>query len=101
VGLGGVGVGELEVGLDHFHGGVTEEHLQGVGVAAVAQVVDGKGVAEAARVGVRKAGAVAEGATPSISADVALVHKRRVRHLPRCFSDSRAPPRKKDRGKRA
>ena len=47
MGLIQVGLGDGEVSLDHLHGGVTEDHLQAPGVAAVAQEVDGEGVAEA------------------------------------------------------
>lgn len=45
-----VGLGEGEVAFDHLEAGVAEECLQGKDIAAVAQVVEGKGMAEAVRV---------------------------------------------------
>ena len=42
-------LGQHEIGFDHFHGAVTEEGLQDVAVAAVAQELDGEGVAKAVR----------------------------------------------------
>jgi hypothetical protein len=40
-----VGLGDGEVGFDHFHGGAAEHHLETPGVAPVAHEVDGEGVA--------------------------------------------------------
>jgi len=45
VGVVHVGLDEIEITLDHLQGGVAEETLEGVDVAAVAEEVDGKGVA--------------------------------------------------------
>ncbi len=42
-----VGLGEEEVAFDHVEGGVAEDGLEGVDVAAVAQVFDGECVAKA------------------------------------------------------
>ena len=61
MGVGGVGLGKFEVTADHFEGGVAEEALEGVDVSAVAEVVDGEGVAKAVGVGFGDAGAFAEG----------------------------------------
>jgi len=41
-------VGELEVALDHLEGGVAEYDLEGVGIAGIAQVVQGIGSKEGA-----------------------------------------------------
>ena len=61
MGLSQVGLGDLEVALDHFQGLVAEDGLQGKDVAAVAQEGDGEGVAEAVGVGAGDAGALAGG----------------------------------------
>lgn len=61
MGVGGVGLGEVEIAADHFQAGVAEELLEGVDVSAVSEVVDGEGVPEAVRVDVGYAGACAEG----------------------------------------
>ncbi len=53
-------LGELEICLDHFHGAVAKQGLESVGVAAVAQKLDGEGVPEAVGVGVGDGGAGAE-----------------------------------------
>jgi len=60
VGVGAVGLDEAEVAFDHFEGGVAEEALEGPGVAVVAEVGDGEGVAEPVGVDVGDAGAVAD-----------------------------------------
>lgn len=52
MGGGGIGFGEGEVFADHFEGGVAEEALEGEDVATVAEVLDGKGMAEAVGVDV-------------------------------------------------
>lgn len=54
-----VGLGDGEVVVDHGEGGVAEDHFEGVGVATVAQVVDGEGVTEAVGVDVGDFGAAA------------------------------------------
>lgn len=55
-----VGLGDGKVVVDHGEGGVAEDHFEGVGVATVAQVVDGEGVTEAVGVDVGYFGAVAD-----------------------------------------
>ncbi len=45
-----------EVAFDHIQGGMTEHFLQGVGIAAIAQVLDGEGVTEAVRMDAFDAG---------------------------------------------
>lgn len=57
-----IDLGEGEVAFDHVERGVPEQFLEGVGVATVAQVLDGEGVAEAVRVDVSDAGAGSQGA---------------------------------------
>jgi hypothetical protein len=44
--------GQGQVGFGHFHGRVTEQTLQGIGLASISQEVDGESVAEAVDVGV-------------------------------------------------
>lgn len=56
-----VGLGDLDVSADHVHAGVAKEYLEGVGVAAIAEVVDGEGVAKAVDVGVVDSGALGDG----------------------------------------
>ena len=41
-----IDLGQGQVGFDHLHGGVAEDLLEGVGIAAVTQVADGKGMPE-------------------------------------------------------
>jgi len=53
-------LGELDVEADHFHGAVAKEGLEDVAISAVAQELDGEGVAEAVGVGIDDAGAAAE-----------------------------------------
>ena len=53
-----VGLGQVQVFLAHVEGGVAEQHLEGVDVAAVAQEGDREGVAEAVGVDALDAGAV-------------------------------------------
>ena len=55
-----VGLDQGEVALDHFESGVTEQALQGVRIAAIAEVVDREGVAEAVNVDAGEAGALAD-----------------------------------------
>lgn len=55
-----VGLGDGEVVFDHVEAGVAEDLLEGVEVAAVAEVVDGEGVAEAVEGGSFYAGAFAD-----------------------------------------
>ncbi len=50
-----------EVAFDHIQGGMTEHFLQGVGIAAIAQVLNGEGVAEAVRMHIGNARPFAEG----------------------------------------
>ena len=52
-----VGLGDGQVGLDHLHSRMAEHDLERVGVAAIAQKVDGEGVAEAGDVDMAQAGA--------------------------------------------
>ena len=49
--------GEGQVDSNHFHCAVTEEALQGVGVAAVSEEVDGKGMTKAVDIGAGDFGA--------------------------------------------
>ena len=53
-----VGLDDFEISFHHVQGRVTEHLLQGVDVAAVAQELDGKGVAKAVRVDVGDEGAL-------------------------------------------
>ena len=50
----------IQIDFDHFHSAVGQKALQGVGVAAVSQEIDGKGVTEAVDVGVRDASGVSQ-----------------------------------------
>ena len=52
---------EFEIDADGFKGGMSEHGLEGVSIAAVAQVHDGEGVTEAVRVDVGDACAFADG----------------------------------------
>lgn len=45
-----VGLGDIEVVAHGLHVGVAKNHLEGEGIAAVFEVLDGEGVAEAMRV---------------------------------------------------
>jgi len=56
-----VGLGEVEVGADHFHSGVTEDDLEGVGIASIAEEADGEGVAKTVGVDVLHTGAASDG----------------------------------------
>lgn len=56
-----VGLCDRQIALYHFHGGVSKDDLEGVGVAAVSQIVDGEGVAKTVGVDAMDAGALAEG----------------------------------------
>lgn len=57
MGGGQVGLGDVEIVVDHIERGVTEQALKGEDVTAAAQVPDGEGVAEAVGVDVGNAGA--------------------------------------------
>lgn len=52
---------ELEVDPDHVQGGMPQESLQGVGIASIAQVLDGEGMAESVWVDVLHAGTRTQG----------------------------------------
>ena len=74
MGLGTVGTDDGQVALDHLEVGMAEEDLEGEGIAVVAQVGDGEGVAEAMGVDVGDVGAVPdafESATEVIGGKVA------------------------------
>ena len=58
--VGAVGADDFEVALDHLQVGVAEEDLEGEGVAAIAEVGNGKRVAEAMRMDVGDTGAVTD-----------------------------------------
>lgn len=47
--MGGINIhlGDCQVSLDHFQGGVAQDALEGVNISPVAQVIYGKGVPEA------------------------------------------------------
>ncbi len=61
--VGGIQIylGEMQVGANHLQSGMTEHILQGVGVAAIAEELDGEGVTEAVGVTIGHAGTVADG----------------------------------------
>jgi len=50
--FGDVGLGDGQVVLDHFEGAVAKDALEGVDVAAVPEIINGEGVAEAVDGGV-------------------------------------------------
>ncbi len=54
-------LGQGEIFAHHVHRRVSQHHLQGEGIAAIAQVGDGEGVAEAMRIHIGDAGALADG----------------------------------------
>mgnify|MGYP007071584450 CR=1 FL=1 len=72
----GIGVGEGEVFAHHFEGGVTEEALEREDVAAVAEVLDGEGVAEFVGVGGGDVGA--PGQAVEKAADGVAIHEGAV-----------------------
>ena len=47
--VGDVGLGQRQVAFDHVHRAVPEQTLQRIHIAAIAQVRDGKGVAQTVR----------------------------------------------------
>ena len=55
-------LGQAQIGLDHIHGGMAQHLLESVAVAAIAEIVDRKGVAEAVDVGSLDAGLFRQGA---------------------------------------
>ena len=56
-----VGLGEFEIDADGFEGGMSEHGLEGVDVTAVAEVLNGEGMAEAVGMNVGDACAFADG----------------------------------------
>jgi hypothetical protein len=56
-----IDLGEGKVILDHIQGSMPQHHLKGIGIATIAQVVDGEGVAEAVDVDTGHPGAAANG----------------------------------------
>ena len=55
-----VGFCDLEIFFHHLHGGVTEDLLKAIGLSAVAEVVNGEGVAEAMGMDIGYSGAAAQ-----------------------------------------
>lgn len=71
MGVGAVGAHDVEVASDHLESGVTEEVLEGEGVAAVAEVGDGEGVTKAVGVDVGRDASTFADALDGFAEDVA------------------------------
>lgn len=66
MGVGAVGLDDVEVAGDHGEVGVSEEVAEGEGIALVAEVGDGEGVPEAMGMNVGDAGTVTEAAEKAV-----------------------------------
>lgn len=76
--MGGLDVylGDGQVALDHLHGGMAQDALEGVDVSAIAKECDGKCVPEAMGMAIGDAGALADAldeVAELLAVEVALV----------------------------
>lgn len=60
MGCFGIQVGQVKVVFDHLQGGVGQQFLQDKDISPITKKIDSKGMAEAVRVGVLHAGALAD-----------------------------------------